>query len=411
MRIPERLRPLIEDGLVQEVVQPLMSGKEASVFVVFADGDYRVAKIYKEATERSFRNRAGYAEGRRIRNSRQRRAMEKGSRYGKQMMEEAWQNAEVDALYKLSEAGVRVPKPHQYVDGVLLMDVVLDPEGNAAPRLFDVDLTEEDALEIHAFLIRQIVIMLCAGLVHGDLSECNVLLAWDGPVIIDLPQATDAAHNPNARHLFLRDVSNLTRYLSRFAPSLAETRYGEEIWSLYERSELHPDTPLTGRWAQSRRRANTAAVLDEIADAAREARRIRAARGDDRPVELDLPERRPREDHHDRPPAGGGRSDRRARGERAPEQSAPARRRDGPREAIRGEAHRTDTHRTDTPRREQRKEAPRREPREVSPPREEPRRESERPRPVKPDQDESSGDIDLDDLDSLLLSGPKPRRR
>lgn len=286
MHLPERLQQLLDDGLVESVVQTLTSGKEAKLFVVYADGDYRVAKVYKDSHERSFRHRAGYAEGRRVRNSRERRAMEKGTRYGKSKMEAAWHNAEVDALYRLSEAGVRVPKPHLYVDGVLLMEVVLDPEGGAAPRLFDVDLTEELALEIHQFLVHQLVLMLCEGLVHGDLSECNVLLAWDGPVIIDFPQATDAAHNPNARTLFIRDVENLTRYLARFAPEIGETRYCREIWSLYERSQLFPDTPLTGRFAESQRRADTRAVLREIEDAAQEARAKRVRDGDSRPVWL-----------------------------------------------------------------------------------------------------------------------------
>ncbi|MEQ1508600.1 MAG: PA4780 family RIO1-like protein kinase, partial [Myxococcota bacterium] len=285
MRVPERLVPLVEDGLVQEVVQPLMSGKEAQLFVVHANGVYCVAKVYKDAAHRSFRHRAGYAEGRRVRNSRQRRAMEKGTKYGKEQLEAAWQNAEVEALFRLAEQGLRVPRPHQYVDGVLLMDLILDQDGDPAPRLFDIDLTEEQALEVHQFLIRQVVGMLCAGLVHGDLSECNVLIAWDGPVIIDLPQATDAAHNPNAMALFIRDVDNLTRYLSRFAPELADTKYGNEIWALYQRGELHPDSPLTGRWAGSTRKANTKAVLAEIEDAAREAMAQRVRDGDTRPLQ------------------------------------------------------------------------------------------------------------------------------
>jgi RIO kinase 1 len=280
MKIPKRLEPLVEQGIIDRVVRPLMSGKEAQLFVVFADGDHRVAKVYKDAQHRSFRHRAGYAEGRRVRNSRQRRAMEKGTRFGKAQAEAAWQSAEVDALYTLSEAGVKVPKPHLFVDGVLLMELIVDAEGTPAPRLFDVDLDEAQALEIHEILTRQVVWMLCAGLVHGDLSECNVLLASDGPTIIDLPQVADAAHNPNARSLFLRDVANFTNYLARFAPSLAMTQFGPEIWSLYERSRLHPDTPLTGRWKGSTKKADTRAVLREIDEAAREAAAKREADGE-----------------------------------------------------------------------------------------------------------------------------------
>jgi RIO kinase 1 len=273
MKIPERLEPLVEQGIVQEVVRPLMSGKEASLFVVVADDVYCVAKVYKDAEHRSFRNRAGYTEGRAVRNSRQRRAIEKGSKFGKEQMEASWQNAEVDALYRLHAAGLRVPKPRLFSDGVLLMDLILDPDGEPAPRLFDVDIPAEEAPALHRFLLHQVVLMLCAGMVHGDLSECNVLIAWDGPVIIDLPQATDAAGNPNARSLFLRDVANLTNYLAKFEPSLAATRYGPEIWSLYERALLFPDTPLTGKFKGSDRKADTTAVLGEIETAARDAMR------------------------------------------------------------------------------------------------------------------------------------------
>lgn len=288
MRIPERLEPLVEQGIIQEVVRPLMSGKEAQLFVVVADEEYCVAKVYKDAEHRSFRHRAGYMEGRRVRNSRERRAMEKGSRFGKEKMEAAWQNAEVDALYRLHAAGLRVPKPRLFSDGVLLMDIILDPEGQPAPRLFDLDFTPEQARELHEILVRQCVFMLCAGMVHGDLSECNVLLAWDGPVIIDLPQATDAAHNPNSRNLFVRDVQNFTAFLSRFNPELAGTRFGQEIWQLYERAELFPDTPLTGRWRGSDKKADTRAVLREVETAARDARAKRMAEGRP-PPKVDIP--------------------------------------------------------------------------------------------------------------------------
>lgn len=273
MKIPRRLEPLIEQGLIQEVVRPLMSGKEAAVYIVSTSERYCVAKVYKEAEQRSFRQRAAYTEGRNVRNSRQRRAMEKGSRYGKEQNELAWQTAEVDALYKLAAAGVRVPKPIVFAEGVLLMDIVLDAAGEPAPRMCDLDLDEQGAYRLHEYLIRQVVYMLCAGTIHGDLSEYNILIAWDGPVIIDLPQAIDAAANRSARDLFIRDVDNLTAYLARFAPKLAESRFGQEIWGLYERAQLHPDTPLTGRWRGSSKRADTVGVLREIDAAAREARR------------------------------------------------------------------------------------------------------------------------------------------
>jgi RIO kinase 1 len=271
MKIPARLSPLLEQGLIDEVVRPLMSGKEAAVYIVLTRDGYCVAKVYKDAEHRSFRQRAAYTEGRQVRNSRQRRAMEKGSKYGKEQNEAAWQTAEVDALYKLGAAGVRVPKPIVFSEGVLLMDIVLDPDGQPAPRLCDCDFTPEQAWNTHHFVMRQVVGMLCAGLIHGDLSEYNILLAWDGPMIIDLPQAIDAAHNQSARALLVRDVENITAFLARFAPELAETRYGQEIWSLYERAQLFPDTPLTGRWRGSNRKADTRGVMREIEAAAREA--------------------------------------------------------------------------------------------------------------------------------------------
>ncbi|MES2640194.1 MAG: PA4780 family RIO1-like protein kinase [Myxococcota bacterium] len=272
MKIPDRLLPLLEQGLIHEVVRPLMSGKEAAVYIVHNAEAYLVAKVYKEANNRSFRQRTAYTEGRQVRNSRQRRAMEKGSKYGKEQQEAAWQTAEVDALEKLGAAGVRVPKVLAFSEGVLLMEIMLDPNGQPAPRLCDCDFTPEQAWNTHQFVVRQVVRMLCAGLIHGDLSEYNVLLAADGPVIIDLPQAIDAAHNQQARALLIRDVDNLTAFLARFAPDLADTRFGQEIWGLYERAQLTPDSVLTGRWRGSNRRADTNAVMREIEAAAREAR-------------------------------------------------------------------------------------------------------------------------------------------
>ena len=271
MKIPDRLRPLLDEGLIDEVIRPLMSGKEASVYIVFARDRYCVAKVYKDAEHRSFRQRTAYTEGRQVRNSRQRRAMEKGSRYGKEQNEAAWQTAEVDALYKLGAVGVRVPKPHVFSDGVLLMDIVLDPQGEPAPRLCDCNFSPAEAWAVLEFVVRQVVMMLCAGLIHGDLSEYNVLLAWDGPMIIDLPQAISAAHNRRARDLLVRDVTNIANFLARFAPQIAETRFGEEMWGLYERAQLLPDTILTGRWRGSTRLADTRSVLREVSAAARDA--------------------------------------------------------------------------------------------------------------------------------------------
>lgn len=269
MKTPKSLEPLMRDGLVDEVIRPLKSGKEASVYVVLSGGEIRCAKVYKEANQRNFRQAAQYTEGRKVRNSRQTRAMQKGTRYGRKEQESAWQNAEVDALYRLADAGVRVPKPHCFVDGVLLMELVTDSDGNAAPRLNDLVLSEMQARDYHGVLVRQVVRMLCAGIIHGDLSEYNVLVGRDGPVIIDLPQAVDAAGNNNASRMLWRDVDNLAAYFGRFAPDLLTTDYGMEIWSLYESLALHPDVSLTGRFERSQKLANVGSVLQEI-DAARE---------------------------------------------------------------------------------------------------------------------------------------------
>ncbi|MDP2964155.1 MAG: PA4780 family RIO1-like protein kinase [Sulfurimicrobium sp.] len=264
MKIPNRLQPLVEDGLVDDVVRQLMSGKEAMVFVVRCGDDVRCAKVYKEANKRSFRQSVDYTEGRKVRNSRQARAMEKGSRYGRQAQEEAWQSAEVDALYRLAAAGVRVPKPYNFHEGVLLMELVTDIDGNAAPRLNDVVLTEELARAYHHALLLEVVRMLCAGVVHGDLSEFNILVGADGPVIIDLPQAVDAAGNKNASSMLERDVENLTNYFGRFAPALRRTDYGKEIWSLYEKGELHTGVKLTGRFERNEKPADLGGVMREI---------------------------------------------------------------------------------------------------------------------------------------------------
>ncbi|MBN8772443.1 MAG: serine protein kinase RIO [Thiobacillus sp.] len=267
MKIPKRLEPLLEDGLIDGVVRQLMSGKEAMVFVVVCGDDIRCAKVYKEANKRSFRQAVDYTENRKTKNSRQARAMAKGSKYGREMQEAAWQSAEVDALYRLAAAGVRVPTPYNFHEGVLLMELVADAEGNAAPRLNDVSLSEEEALAHHRTLIREVVRMLCAGVVHGDLSEFNILIDSDGPVIIDLPQAVDAAGNNHAQAMLARDVNNLRGYFGQFAPALLATQYAEEIWALYEHGNLHPETELTGRYECTLPEVDLEGVMREIDDA------------------------------------------------------------------------------------------------------------------------------------------------
>ncbi len=269
MKTPKRLEPLIENGMIDEVLRSLKSGKEAAVYVVRCGMETCCAKVYKEADQRSFRQSVLYQEGRKVRNSRRARAMEKGSRYGRQEQESAWQNAEVTALYRLDAAGVRVPKPYNFIDGVLLMELVTDADGQPAPRLNDLEMTAEQARTYHAFLIAQIVRMLCDGLVHGDLSEYNVLVDKDGPVIIDLPQAVDAAGNNNARMMLERDVANMAAYFGRFAPELLTTAYGKEMWKLYQSGDLHPETNLTGFFEESNQPADPHSVVREI-DAARE---------------------------------------------------------------------------------------------------------------------------------------------
>jgi RIO kinase 1 len=270
VKTPKRIQPLVDEGLVDAVLRQLMSGKEAEVYVVRCGEDTRCAKVYKEASKRSFRQNVQYTEGRKVKNSRRARAMEKGSRYGRQEQEQAWQNAEVDALHRLAAAGVRVPQPYNFLEGVLLMELVTDANGNAAPRLNDLALSPEQAREYHHTLIMQVVRMLCAGVVHGDLSEYNVLVGSDGPVIIDLPQAVNAAGNNSAGVMLERDVDNLTSYFGRFAPELRTTDYGKEIWSIYESGKLHPEVALTGRFARSQKLADVGSVIREIDDVIKE---------------------------------------------------------------------------------------------------------------------------------------------
>jgi len=276
MKIPKRIEPLVEAGLVDAVMRQLMSGKEAMIDVVRCGKEVRCAKVYKEANLRSFRQSVDYTEGRKVKNSRRARAMEKGSRYGRKAKEEAWQSTEVDALVRLAAAGVRVPKPYDFVDGVLLMELVTDGEGRPAPRLNDVVLTPEQAREFHSTLIREVVRMLCAGVVHGDLSEYNVLVGGEGPVIIDLPQAVDAAGNAHASSMLDRDVGNLTRYFGRFAPELLDTQYAKEIWSLYKSGKLFPEIELTGRYVRIEKPVDVGSVMREVDDALKEeaARRL-----------------------------------------------------------------------------------------------------------------------------------------
>jgi len=267
MKIPKRLQPLVDEGIIDSVVRQLMSGKEAMVFVVRCGAVARCAKIYKEADKRSFRQAVDYTENRKTKNTRQARAMAKGTRFGRQSQEKAWQSAEVAALYRLAAAGVRVPRPFNFHEGVLLMELVTDAAGNAAPRLNDLDFAPQVAVELHHRLIREVVRMLCAGIIHGDLSEFNILMADDGPVIIDLPQAVDAAGNNHAQRMLLRDVDNLRKFCGRFAPALLATDYGNEIWALYESGALSPDVVLTGRFERKLAAVDLESVLREIDDA------------------------------------------------------------------------------------------------------------------------------------------------
>jgi RIO kinase 1 len=264
MKIPKRLQPLVDDGLVDEVISQLMSGKEATVYMVRCGDEIRCAKVYKEANKRSFKKAAQYQEGRKSRNSRRARAMEKGSKYGRKQQEDAWQNAEVEALYTLAAAGVRVPQPFGCFESVLLMELITDGEGDVAPRLNDIILPSEHAIEDHLIMMNYVKIMLCEGIIHGDLSEFNVLVDEYGPVIIDLPQAVDASANNNAKSMLLRDVNNITEYYAQFAPELAKSKYAQEMWALYEKAELTPETELTGLFKENTQSANVDTILEEI---------------------------------------------------------------------------------------------------------------------------------------------------
>jgi RIO kinase 1 len=267
VKVPPRLRSLLEEGLIDGVVRQLMSGKEAMVYVVRCGDETRCAKVYKEATQRSFRQAVDYTENRKVKNTRQARAMAKGTRFGRQAQEAAWQSAEVDALYRLAAAGVRVPRPFLFHDGVLLMELVVDANGDAAPRLNDVAFTASEARAHHTMLMGEVVRMLCAGVIHGDLSEFNILLASDGPVIIDLPQAVDAAGNNHAQRMLLRDVANLSSFFGRFAQELLTMQFGPELWELYTRGVLLPTTRLTGRFHRVLQAVDVEGVLRVVDDA------------------------------------------------------------------------------------------------------------------------------------------------
>ncbi len=434
MRIPKRLQPLIDEGLVDEVVRPVTSGKEAEVYIVWSGGKLRAAKVYKEAEKRSFKNRADYLDGRGSRGTRGERAQKRGGRFAKEQEESAWYEAEVLALEKLSAAGVRVPKPRGFLDGVLLMDLLLDMEGEPAPRLADCDFEEDEARELFGWVIVEVQRMLCAGVVHGDLSEYNILLAVDGPVIIDLPQMVNAAASQVARKLLVRDVANVRAFLGRFAPDLEATRYAEEMWRLWERAALTPDTALTGRFHEARGPVDTRRVQQAIGEAERErerellrqgggtggGRRKRRGGGGPSPQAQDAGQARDRgseerEMTYDLPPQGR-RERPRDEGPRHPQGPPPRRddrprderpRDDRPRNDQRPPPRRDDRPRDDRPRDERPRNDQRPPPRRDERPRDDRPRNDQRPPPRRDDRPRDERPRDDRPRNQ---QGPPPRR-
>ena len=285
MRVPSSLMPLMDQGVIEEVIRPVQSGKEAEVFLVISRGERCIAKVYKDTQSRSFKHRSQYTEGRQTRNTRDQRAMSRRTRYGRGEEEQAWRSKEVDVLERLQSTAVPVPRLYDFIDGVLVMEMIVDENGEPAPRLADVNLHPDEARELFFILLHGVKCMLCVGVVHGDLSDFNVLLTARGPVIIDFPQAVDPAHNRNARRLLIRDVRNLTSFLARFVPNLRRTKYGEEMWDLYERGELTPETRLTGKVKRKSGAVDLDSLMAEIASANEEDKKRREALG--------LPPRRP----------------------------------------------------------------------------------------------------------------------
>ncbi len=369
MRIPDSLLPLVDYGIVTDVVRPLMSGKEAQVFIVVSGGKYCVAKVYKEAQNRSFKNRAEYTEGRKVRNTRDQRAIGKRSKHGKAQDEAAWRTTEVDMIHRLHAAGVRVPTPHAFVDGVLIMELILDADGNPAPRLADLVFDAAGAQAMYDRLIHEVQRMLCAGIVHGDFSDFNVLVGAEGPVIIDFPQSVDTAANANARKLLLRDVDNMHRFLATFAPHARRLPYAEEMWELFQQNAITPDTRLTGRYRPSERRANTHSVMELIQDANYDERKRRESLGlrGGPPADRTSPPRPPppRDAPRILPPQPN------ARPWRGPPQNGPSR----------SDSPRSDSPRSDSPRHEAPRngppnnQAPRDQPPRQHPPRDQPPRQ------------------------------------
>jgi RIO kinase 1 len=245
------LAPLLADGVVEEICGRLKSGKEADLWLVRHGGEIVAAKVYKARQTRSFKNNAGYKEGRQVRDTRTQRAMERGSRFGRAAAEESWKAKEADALYALHAAGVRAPRPVLFYEGVLLMELVVDAHGHPAPRLVDARVPREQAAALYADLRAQAVRMLGCDLIHGDLSPYNVLLGRNGPVLIDFPQVVGAAHNSQAESFFHRDLENLRRFFAGIDPALrAAANDAREIWRAYVRRELTPDFVPSGRPAE-----------------------------------------------------------------------------------------------------------------------------------------------------------------